>query len=126
MAWAAGNGDAPFKARARNRQVRQASSDDAHHFIATAVGLDELRVRPIMRQKPVGIGGKAEEPAFLHGPFHRLALGGELRSEEHTSELQSLMRVSYAVFCLKRKISVMPAQLKMLDSNSGEKGREQD
>src|SRR3546814_9120683 len=28
-----------------------------------------------------------------------------LRSEEHTSELQSLMRISYAVFCLKKKIS---------------------
>src|SRR3546814_4799445 len=27
------------------------------------------------------------------------------RSEEHTSELQSLMRISYAVFCLKKKIS---------------------
>src|SRR3546814_10353204 len=29
---------------------------------------------------------------------------GEKRSEEHTSELQSLMRISYAVFCLKKKI----------------------
>src|SRR3546814_8876509 len=28
---------------------------------------------------------------------------GEARSEEHTSELQSLMRISYAVFCLKKK-----------------------
>src|SRR3546814_4943581 len=28
---------------------------------------------------------------------------GGLRSEEHTSELQSLMRISYAVFCLKKK-----------------------
>src|SRR3546814_9284693 len=28
---------------------------------------------------------------------------GERRSEEHTSELQSLMRISYAVFCLKKK-----------------------
>src|SRR3546814_2811087 len=30
---------------------------------------------------------------------------GTLRSEEHTSELQSLMRISYAVFCLKQKKS---------------------
>src|SRR3546814_5319524 len=30
--------------------------------------------------------------------------GGLKRSEEHTSELQSLMRISYAVFCLKKKI----------------------
>src|SRR3546814_5312516 len=28
---------------------------------------------------------------------------GDMRSEEHTSELQSLMRISYAVFCLKKK-----------------------
>src|SRR3546814_3172565 len=31
------------------------------------------------------------------------ALIKKLRSEEHTSELQSLMRISYAVFCLKKK-----------------------
>src|SRR3546814_1880496 len=30
---------------------------------------------------------------------------GDQRSEEHTSELQSLMRISYAVFCLKKKIT---------------------
>src|SRR3546814_1804013 len=37
-------------------------------------------------------------------PAERLAeLPGALRSEEHTSELQSLMRISYAVFCLKKK-----------------------
>src|SRR3546814_7180922 len=37
----------------------------------------------------------------------RVILAGDaahLRSEEHTSELQSLMRISYAVFCLKKKI----------------------
>src|SRR3546814_8073282 len=37
----------------------------------------------------------------------RLTLGADIgtlfRSEEHTSELQSLMRISYAVFCLKKK-----------------------
>src|SRR3546814_2311479 len=32
--------------------------------------------------------------------------GVERRSEEHTSELQSLMRISYAVFCLKKKIQI--------------------
>src|SRR3546814_8371027 len=49
------------------------------------------------------------------GPEQHLRLGGRLslglqplllgtrRSEEHTSELQSLMRISYAVFCLKKK-----------------------
>src|SRR3546814_7828416 len=34
------------------------------------------------------------------------ALAGALRSEEHTSELQSLMRISYAVFCLKKKTNI--------------------
>src|SRR3546814_9534310 len=33
---------------------------------------------------------------------------GGLRSEEHTSELQSLMRISYAVFCLKKKTQQKP------------------
>src|SRR3546814_2296322 len=37
-------------------------------------------------------------------PLHRPDRGGSgPRSEEHTSELQSLMRISYAVFCLKKK-----------------------
>src|SRR3546814_10492175 len=35
------------------------------------------------------------------GHLHRLLVVGD-RSEEHTSELQSLMRISYAVFCLKK------------------------
>src|SRR3546814_2538677 len=34
----------------------------------------------------------------------RRRLYGRARSEEHTSELQSLMRISYAVFCLKKKM----------------------
>src|SRR3546814_10738268 len=36
----------------------------------------------------------------LRNPTHS---GRTVRSEEHTSELQSLMRISYAVFCLKKK-----------------------
>src|SRR3546814_5885111 len=39
-----------------------------------------------------------QDPAL----FHR-SLAENIRSEEHTSELQSLMRISYAVFCLKKK-----------------------
>src|SRR3546814_10824978 len=34
---------------------------------------------------------------------HDVAIRAARRSEEHTSELQSLMRISYAVFCLKKK-----------------------
>src|SRR3546814_4443280 len=39
-------------------------------------------------------------PALERAPRHAVP---ERRSEEHTSELQSLMRISYAVFCLKKK-----------------------
>src|SRR3546814_8174732 len=35
--------------------------------------------------------------------YAKLAVQDAIRSEEHTSELQSLMRISYAVFCLKKK-----------------------
>src|SRR3546814_13346111 len=42
------------------------------------------------------------QPGTDHGPAARNR-GILSRSEEHTSELQSLMRISYAVFCLKKK-----------------------
>src|SRR3546814_3574025 len=42
--------------------------------------------------------------------LHALAL---LRSEEHPSELQSLMRISYAVFCLKKKTNIAQIQLNL-------------
>src|SRR3546814_4924227 len=45
-------------------------------------------------------GSGRRRPAPDH---HRFADAAALRSEEHTSELQSLMRISYAVFCLKKK-----------------------
>src|SRR3546814_10019331 len=41
-------------------------------------------------------------PTRSVGPL-ALSIGDQKRSEEHTSELQSLMRISYAVFCLKKK-----------------------
>src|SRR3546814_4228929 len=47
----------------------------------------------------------AERGVKLEVPRLQLSVQGELRSEEHTSELQSLMRISYAVFCLKKKIN---------------------
>src|SRR3546814_10578377 len=39
---------------------------------------------------------------------------GAARSEEHTSELQSLMRISYAVFCLKKKTSICTSHNNLL------------
>src|SRR3546814_6320870 len=40
---------------------------------------------------------------LIEGLIRLMAFSGPQRSEEHTSELQSLMRISYAVFCLKKK-----------------------
>src|SRR3546814_1142492 len=48
----------------------------------------------------LGRVGHASPPLGLRGAR---GLAGAFRSEEHTSELQSLMRISYAVFCLKKK-----------------------
>src|SRR3546814_226960 len=50
--------------------------------------------RPQERARNFGFVGAAFGVGFVVGPA---------RSEEHTSELQSLMRISYAVFCLKKK-----------------------
>src|SRR3546814_5229815 len=51
-------------------------------------------------------------------PRRRIVLGdwyeqGSVRSEEHTSELQPLMRTSYAVFCLTEKKPTAPQQLRV-------------
>src|SRR3546814_10577320 len=79
-----------------------------------AARLDQ-RMEPLCRSRPIGRGGLAgEQFAFgyakgvgqrdqVDAPRHRPAAFP--RSEEHTSELQSLMRISYAVFCLKKKTS---------------------
>src|SRR3546814_6783952 len=79
----------------------------------TRLGRD-VTVQPSVFFGPgVSVGDRVEIRSFCHlegaevgddvvlGPFARLRPGA--RSEEHTSELQSLMRISYAVFCLKQK-----------------------
>src|SRR3546814_1879493 len=53
-----------------------------------------------------GADGEFEDLAASNFIFGRANIDGRpivARSEEHTSELQSLMRISYAVFCLKKK-----------------------
>src|SRR3546814_4112948 len=74
---------------------------------------DHLRVgtHPRLRRHRVvvrGAPGRHGAGTGATGPTHRCGPGpsgaaGPSRSEEHTSELQSLMRISYAVFCLKKK-----------------------
>src|SRR3546814_8240994 len=67
-----------------------------------------LREGAALLDQPVAEGGhlrfargrQGGEGEVAHGAFQRAV---EERSEEHTSELQSLMRISYAVSCLKKK-----------------------
>src|SRR3546814_4435749 len=67
-----------------------------------------VRVDIASRSEEIGVlllvgAGKAfvRRPYLYAGIWYGLFSG--IRSEEHTSELQSLMRISYAVFCLKKK-----------------------
>src|SRR3546814_2515634 len=68
------------------------------HPVAAAVALRNIEI--IERE------GLVERTGSITGPHLAKALAtlnDHPRSEEHTSELQSLMRISYAVFCLKKK-----------------------
>src|SRR3546814_8772713 len=54
-------------------------------------------------------------PRNLSGTRLSYRPSGGFRSEEHTSELQSLMRISYAVFCLKKKKNTQNTEYKHRD-----------
>src|SRR3546814_9848283 len=63
---------------------------------------DDLEATEDQQTDPAG-GQHADDDARQHQHAVALDLAERGRSEEHTSELQSLMRISYAVFCLKKK-----------------------
>src|SRR3546814_5093092 len=66
----------------------------------------ELTIEPLGASVPIEEGQTFLDAALRAGIYLPHACGHGLcatRSEEHTSELQSLMRNSYAVFCLKKK-----------------------
>src|SRR3546814_5226787 len=64
-----------------------------------ALHLSDWQARGLVSDMAIEPGEKTAEPIRTRGWTH----WHHLRSEEHTSELQSLMRISYAVFCLKKK-----------------------
>src|SRR3546814_8566081 len=68
-------------------------------FMEVDVGQD-WRDDTALRSAAVGPG---VNPVFHNTRLKHAADQADERSEEHTSELQSLMRISYAVFCLKKK-----------------------
>src|SRR3546814_1046560 len=81
--------------RERLRNLFQLVAHEAKsHVIYSALlkALDHPAVQPVMER----VSERRLE--YLTASFRQAGLG---RSEEHTSELQSLMRISYAVFCLK-------------------------
>src|SRR3546814_9114288 len=75
---------------------------DVMFFPSTAEQKPEAIVRAA-----IGDAKKSYADVLIVDTAGRLAIDeammAEIRSEEHTSELQSLMRISYAVFCLKKK-----------------------
>src|SRR3546814_6848655 len=72
--------------------VLRAAEHRAEHAADVAAGMVLLQ-RAEQRLRAFGLAGVAAQRAHQQ----------RQRSEEHTSELQSLMRISYAVFCLKKK-----------------------
>src|SRR3546814_3072435 len=83
---------------------------EGHDKFQVAVAMNALGI--VMRDLDAGVRAEdgALAAALLAGETSLAAPGllarlrrAALRSEEHTSELQSLMRISYAVFCLKKK-----------------------
>src|SRR3546814_5167709 len=72
--------------------------------IGRCVGREHLRIA-----MSVDLEARASERVCIEACLFAVAPHGveasAIRSEEHTSELQSLMRISYAVFCLKKKIT---------------------
>src|SRR3546814_2145543 len=81
----------PYTTLFRSRQPQP-----QHHLQARVVSADETAQRH-QGSHPLGVirGG-------LHRHHGTERESDQVRSEEHTSELQSLMRISYAVFCLKK------------------------
>src|SRR3546814_6006534 len=62
----------------------------------------ELEVLAILVERYEQEAFPIDPPSALDAILFRMEQAGYQRSEEHTSELQSLMRISYAVFCLQK------------------------
>src|SRR3546814_8950887 len=89
------------------KRLHRGHGEEEHHHRAVhgeelVVGL--LRQNAVERQRKLGAHDD-RETARQHEEQkgRRYIIDADIRSEEHTSELQSLMRISYAVFCLKKK-----------------------
>src|SRR3546814_3606389 len=97
---------------ASDQQDRQEKACGVIAFVINeedeAVGQRHCECQPGCRDKQSDQPNRADRALEIETPLlRRRNLGKDEqathRSEEHTSELQSLMRISYAVFCLKKK-----------------------
>src|SRR3546814_10433467 len=91
-----------FRSTLRNARKRRGLTQAQ---VAVLAAVPRLKVIQVERgDASVSVGAYAQVAAALGLEFAATpARRPTLRSEEHTSELQSLMRISYAVFCLKKK-----------------------
>src|SRR3546814_9631447 len=69
--------------------------------ISAQQALERMTWQAAEDRYPEGVPDKVQR--LLRHELRLIGVRGGARSEEHTSELQSLMRISYAVFCLKKK-----------------------
>src|SRR3546814_7286468 len=95
----------PYTALFRSERAGRAVHD--RHFGCGQVDVEVVDAQAGERRHQVfdrlHLGAVARQAGAQGGFADQLGVRGDLRSEEHTSELQSLMRISYAVFCLKKK-----------------------
>src|SRR3546814_7680288 len=83
---------------------RRLSVDMGRQRLGRPAGTAGARREAPEADQPVVHDQRAGERQVDREPGRNLDdMGAARRSEEHTSELQSLMRISYAVFCLKKK-----------------------
>src|SRR3546814_8160870 len=80
------------------------SADARDHILALRVDQEFTVMRVVTGRGIAGERHPGRRGVAHVAEHHRLDVdrGAPIRSEEHTSELQSLMRISYAVFCLKK------------------------
>src|SRR3546814_1403848 len=67
------------------------------------MGVQAFRPQPAVERLDERVVGRLAGAREVEDDAALISPEIEIRSEEHTSELQSLMRISYAVFCLKKK-----------------------
>src|SRR3546814_4248998 len=79
------------------------SSPTESHYSALAPGARGAVAPPLLRDRRACRAARRRPCRLRGGPPPAVRADRPGRSEEHTSELQSLMRISYAVFCLKKK-----------------------